>query len=82
MELNSNRRLLSVKDFSKAHPSFPEGGLRFLIFNAKARKNSRGETIPGNRLAEFGAIVRLGRKVLIDEQKFFAWLDARQDQAA
>ena len=76
------RSLLTVKLFSKKHPAFSEAGLRYYIFNAKARKNSRGETIAGNGLAKAGAIVRIGRKLLIDEQRFFTWLDNQQENAA
>ena len=72
------RSLLTIKLFSKKHPAFSEAGLRYYIFNAESRKNSRGETIPGNGLAEAGAILRIGRKVLVDEDRFFQWLDSQQ----
>jgi hypothetical protein len=49
--------------------------LRHLIFNAESRLNSRGETIPGNGLKEVGAIFRIGRKLLIDLDKFDQWID-------
>lgn len=57
--------LSTVKKFSQKHPSFPEGGLRFMIFNA-----SRNGLAP--------AIKRVGRKVLIDETAFFAWVEDQQ----
>lgn len=57
---------LTVNQFSEKHPAFTRGGLRALIFN----ENSNG-------LAKFGAIVRIGRKVLIDEGKFFGWVVAQ-----
>ena len=44
------------------------------IFKADDRKNSRGEKIAGNGLAASGAIIRRGRKVLIDVSKYGAWL--------
>ncbi len=78
----SERRLLSVKDFAKKHPSFPEGGLRHMIFRAKARLDSRGCQTAGNGLEEIGAVIRLGHKVLLDEQRFFDWIDAQQYKAA
>ena len=28
-------RLLTVRQFATSHPAFPEGGLRYLIFNAR-----------------------------------------------
>ena len=63
--------LLTVRQFTQKHPAFPAGGIRFRIFHA-------GE----NGLAESGAIVRVGRKVLIDETKFFAWIAKQNGEAA
>ena len=59
--------LLTVKQFVNKHPAFTEGGIRFQIFNEKT-----------NGLKESGAIVRNGRRVLINEEKYFAWLEAQQ----
>lgn len=78
MQENTPRTLLTVKQFSERHPAFSEGSLRFQIFNAEPRKTSRGE-IPGNGLAS--ALVRLGRKVMIDEAAFFTWLDQQNGRA-
>ena len=61
----SNIKLSTVKLLSKDNPSFPEGGLRHLIFHADS-----------NGLQESGALVRVGRKVLIDEEKFFNWINS------
>jgi hypothetical protein len=66
-------RLLTVKQFALAHPAFTEPALRNLIFKADARSSSRGE-IAGNGLFKSGAIIRIGRRILIDEQVFFAWV--------
>lgn len=55
--------LLTAKQFSEKHPAFPIGGLRYHIFNERQ-----------NGLRARGVIVRVGRKVLIDEEKFFDWL--------
>ncbi len=63
----------TVEQFAEANPAFTPAALRNLIFKAEPRKSSRGE-IPGNGLAEAGAIVRLGRRVLIDEARFLAWV--------
>jgi hypothetical protein len=57
---------LTVKQFSEKHPAFTNGGLRSLIFNEES-----------NGLAKAGAIVRIGRKVLIDESKFFGWVESQ-----
>lgn len=62
--------LLTVNQFSANHQAFRLGGLRALIFNARQ-----------NGLAESGAIVRIGRKVLIDESLFFGWVQSQQKAA-
>ncbi len=50
-----------------------------MIFNAQPRV-TRKATIPGNGFD--ACMVRMGRKILIDEEKFFAWLDKQNDKAA
>lgn len=67
--------LLTVRQFADKHPAFPQGSLRNLIFLAESRNTSKGK-IAGNGLDV--ALVRVGRKVLIDEAKFFNWIDAQQ----
>jgi hypothetical protein len=57
---------LTVSQLCDKHRAFKTGGLRALIFNEDS-----------NGLAKSGAIVRIGRKVLIDETKFFAWVEAQ-----
>jgi len=54
----------TVKQFCGRHPAFTEGGMRHIIFHEKT-----------NGLAQSGAIVRLGRKVTINESKFFQHLE-------
>lgn len=53
----------TVNQFAGKYPAFTKGSLRALIFNEQS-----------NGLAKAGAIVRVGRKVLIDEAKFFGWV--------
>lgn len=67
--------LLTVRQFSDKHPAFPQGSLRNLIFNAENRQTSKG-MVKGNGLEI--ALIRIGKKILIDEAKFFAWIDAQQ----
>ena len=55
--------LSTIKQFREKYPAFTEGGLRDRIFHAES-----------NGLKKFGAILRNGRRVLIDEEKFFNWL--------
>ena len=63
--------LSTVNQFTAKQPAFTTGGLRALIFN----ENTNG-------LAKYGAIVRIGRKVLVDETKFFAWVEAQNKAVA
>lgn len=63
--------LLTVNQFTEKHQAFTKGGLRALIFN----ENTNG-------IAKAGAVVRIGRKVLIDESKFFAWVESQNQGGA
>lgn len=58
----NNSRLIPANDWNKYHIWPPEGGLRHLIFNAA--KNGFDKVIR-----------RVGRRVLIDEAAFFAWVE-------
>lgn len=58
-------RVYTVKQFSARNPAFSEGSLRWLLFNARENKLD-------------AAVVRVGRRVLIDEDRFFAWLEGQQ----
>lgn len=73
------RVLLSVRNFAARHSEFPAATLRDLIFKSEERYTAKGK-LPGNGLLEAGAIVRVGRKVMIDETRFFAWVDSIQDR--
>ena len=70
--------LYTIEQFATAQPAFSAAALRNLIFKAEARQSTKG-TIPGNGLIECGAIVRIGRKVLIDEDRFFEWVRRQND---
>ena len=67
----TERTLLTVKQLAEKPPAFPQGGIRWQLFNEKQ-----------NGLAESGAIIRVGRKVLIDEDRYFGWLDRQNRRAA
>ncbi|MEM6550234.1 MAG: hypothetical protein AAF713_21200 [Pseudomonadota bacterium] len=75
-----DRRLASVKDVQKltGYQWATERYLRHLIFNAEDRYGSRGTIVPGNGLAP--AIIRIGRKVLIDLDAFDAWIDGQRSE--
>jgi hypothetical protein len=62
---------LTVQQFTNKHTAFNTGGMRSLIFNEHQ-----------NGLAKAGAIVRIGRKILIDEAKFFAWVELQSKVVA
>jgi hypothetical protein len=73
------RSLLTVRQFSERHPAFSQASLRWLIFQSSPRYRTiagKRHLIPGNGLD--CALVRLGRRLLIDEARFFSWLDRQQ----
>ena len=59
-----------------------ESAIRANIFKAEDRLNSRGERIAGNGLAQHGAIIRRGRKVLLDVRRYADWLAGREPAQA
>ncbi|MCX7103502.1 MAG: hypothetical protein NTX38_18955 [Methylobacter sp.] len=61
---------LTVNQFIEKYTAFSLGGMRSWIFNEES-----------NGLARSGAIVRIGRKILIDDTKFFAWIESQQKAA-
>lgn len=56
--------------------------IRADVFKAEDRLNSRGECIAGNGLAAHGAVIRRGRKVLIDVRAYGNWLAGREPVTA
>ncbi len=56
--------ILSLKLFSEKYPTFSIGGLRHLTRNQYV-----------NGLFESHTIVRIGRRVLINEELFFKWVN-------
>jgi len=62
MNSHIERRLSTVRQFAEKNPAFTQGSLRNLIFNAKTNGID-------------SALVRIGRKILIDDAAFFSWLD-------
>ena len=65
------RVLRTVPQFCDENRFVTEGGLRFQIFNEEK-----------NGLKEAGAIVRIGRKILIDVPRYFHWIDKQQKYVA
>jgi len=66
------RSLLTVRQLHEKYPAWSEPALRALILNASSRTNSRGERVCGNGLDI--AILRCGRKLLLDEERFIEWV--------
>lgn len=58
--------LSSVSLFCKRHPAFTPGGMRHHLFYREQ-----------NGLSASGAVIKLGRKILIDETVFFRWVKAQ-----
>jgi len=61
-------RLIPLSQWNRYHTWPPQGGLRHLVFHAST-----------NGFAE--VIRRAGRRILIDETAFFAWIE-RQNTGA
>ncbi len=55
----------TVKQFAEKYPAFTQAAIRNLIFFEKT-----------NGLAESGAIVRIGSRVRIIDDKWFAWMES------
>ena len=58
-------RLRSLRQLAAINPAFSEGALRWHVFNSKSNGLDR-------------AIVRVGRRVLIDEVEFSNWLELQR----
>ena len=68
IENNNQTKLIPVTDWANHHVWPPIGGIRHLIFNAKTNDFDK-------------VIKRVGRRVLIDEQAFFAWVESQNGGA-
>ncbi|CAN1529180.1 hypothetical protein MCEKH45_01358 [Methylophilaceae bacterium] len=58
------KKYFTVRQWVNEHPWPPIGGLRHLIFNAEANGFNK-------------VIRRIGRRVLIDEDEFFNWVNTQ-----
>ena len=78
------RRVATIREtvaMPEYRHAFTEPALRHYIFESKPRRDSRGRILPTNGLLEAGAIIRLNRKVLIDLDRFDAWLASHRMSA-
>lgn len=64
-------KLYTIRQFAESNPAFSEASLRWQVFKSSE-----------NGLLKSGAIIRNGRRILIDGEKFFAWLQANQPRVA
>ncbi len=60
-------QLFTINQFTEKHKAFNEGSIRWILFNRKS-----------NGLEASGALLHNGRRILIDEDRFFDWLKSRQ----
>ena len=84
MDSKATPNLATVENAAKhfANAGQTPGAIRCNVFKADSRLNSRGEIIQGNGLAAHGAIIRRGRRVLIDLDRYGAWLAGQAPTSA
>lgn len=73
-------RFLTVRQLAQ-HPRYgwlTESAIRHLIHDAEPRINSQGQPVGGNGLGV--AIIRLGRKILIDTAAFDSWIESHRTE--
>ena len=69
-------KLATVKNLPSCFPlvGLTPAAIHGHIFKSQDRFDSKGRKIAGNGLGASGAIIRRGRKVLIDVDKYASWL--------
>lgn len=70
--MDTKPNLLTVRQLAERYQAWTTSSIRSLVLNAGDRLNSRGEKVAGNGLSP--AIIRVGRKVLIDEDRWLDWI--------
>jgi hypothetical protein len=65
------RVLLTVRQLAETQPALTVGGIRWDLFNRDQ-----------NGLVQAGAIIKRGRKILIDPDRYMGWLDSNREHAA
>ena len=75
---NTRPTLATVKNIPSCFPllGLTIAAIHGHIFKAQDRFDSKGRKVAGNGLAATGAIIRRGRKVLIDVDKYAGWLSS------
>lgn len=67
--------LLTVRQLAERHPAFSEAAIRWALFCSRSPKGTRAHQIYAGLQP---AVVRVGRKVLIDEPRFLDWVRGAQ----
>ena len=62
------RKLVTVDQFCEDNPAFTKGAMRWLLFQRENNGLNR-------------AVVKIGRRVLIDVNEFYRWIDDLQDRS-
>jgi hypothetical protein len=60
--VSTTRRLFTVSQFIERHPWCTKGGMRHFLFYRESNGLDK-------------AILKIGKRLLIDEDKFFEWLE-------
>ena len=66
-ERTANTRLIPLTEWSRHHPWPGRNGLRHLVFHSKTNGFHK-------------VVKRVGRRVLLDEQAFFEWVDEQNQE--
>ena len=64
-------KYLTINQLTEQHPCFTKGGMHHYVFNSKF-----------NGLDKSGAIKRVGRRILIDVERFFQWIEDQNEKAS
>lgn len=77
----SSKRLATVNQIPKikGYEWLSANAIRHIIFAGTVRHDSKGKKIPTNGLDQYGAIIRIGRKVLIDLDAFDRWVEKHRE---
>lgn len=61
---------LTVNQYVESHPYHSMGAFRWILFNRAT-----------NGLSKAGAVIKIGKKILIDTEKAEAWEDSQREGA-
>ncbi len=64
--MKNEQNLFTLKQFIEVEKAFNLGGLRALVFS-------------DNGLTKHGAVIRVGRRVLINREKFLIWCQKNKE---